>query len=80
MSISRLLLDKIYQCYEESGTFNQDAVQEKFNCLNRTLSDGGVQDVNPIIEAICDLCTVSQKEGFIAGIKAGFDLARELNW
>ena len=71
-------LDMLYEAYREYNRFDDVKSQNGFKEIYRLLEDFPLQEIDPLIYAICDLCHAHQRTGFCEGIKLGIRLGEEL--
>ena len=72
------ILDTIYETYREFNRLDDAQTKAGFHELYRLLEDLSIQEQDPVIYAVCDLCHAHQRTGFTAGVKLGIRLGEEL--
>ncbi len=70
------ILDILFEHYSANSGYTP---VEGWEALNALLQNIPFAEQDKIIKAVCSLCANYEKQGFTAGIKAGFRLAQELN-
>lgn len=72
------VLDMIYETYREFNVMDDTQTKSGFRELYRLLDGLTIQEQDPVIYAVCDLCHQHQRTGFTEGIKLGIRLGEEL--
>ena len=72
------ILEILYTCYHQFNRMDTDEIKRDFDKLYTEMADIPLRDMDPIIDTVCCLCSDHEKAGFVAGVKAGFELATEL--
>ena len=71
------ILEVLFDAYNESSGFDNAAIKADFEELYRLMHGKPLKEIDEIIYAVCTLCRDHEKEGFVAGVKAGVKLFRE---
>lgn len=72
------ILEIIYDYYNEHCGYYTEEAQEGFEQLKQLLEKLLFEEGDQILSAAIVLCAAHEKAGFLAGIKYGYRLAREL--
>ena len=72
------LLEMLFNVYTEFNGFDNQIIRENFNDLYTAMNGKTLREMDQIIYPVCTLCRDHERAGFIAGIKIGIMLAREL--
>ena len=72
------VLSMLYECHNENNPYDNEQIKEDFNELYRQMNSMPLQEIDKIIYPVCKLCRDHERAGFIAGIKIGVQLQREL--
>ena len=73
------ILEVLFDAYNESSGFDNVAIKADFEELYRLMNGKPLKEIDEIIYAVCTLCRDHEKAGFIAGVKVGMNIAKELN-
>ena len=73
------LLDMLYCRYSECNPLDNRAIKEGFKKLDHFLERFTVQECDPVLDTLCDLCLQHERVGFTAGVQVGMRLATELD-
>ena len=72
------ILEKLPFYYTQANTINSDEIRDGFKSVRSSLEKLPPGEIDTLIYAVCDLCLKHERLAFIAGIKVGFELDREL--
>ena len=73
------VLELLYNTYyEHVCTDDTDEIKRAFDDLYNALSDKSLKEKDAIIDLTCNLCRLHQQFGFVAGVRIGVQLDREL--
>lgn len=72
------LLQMLYVAYSEYNRFETDDVKGGFEALYDLLKGLPLKSIDPVIDAVCDLCHNHEQSGFTEGLKVGVRLGDEL--
>ena len=73
------ILEVLFDAYNESSGFDNATIKADFEELYRLMNGKSLKEIDEIIYAVCSLCRDHEKAGFIAGIKIGYFLIKELS-
>ena len=73
------LLDMLYCCYSEYNPLDNRAINDGFKKLNHFLDRFTVQECDPVLDTLSDLCQQHEHVAFNAGVQVGIRLAAELH-
>ena len=73
------ILEVLFDAYNESSGFDNATIKADFEELYRLMNGKSLKEIDEIIYAVCSLCRDHEKAGFIAGIKIGYCLIKELS-
>ena len=72
------VLSLLYEAYSEVNRLDDDRIKADFNALYQTMNDMTLQEMDRILDPVCTLCRDHERAGFVAGIKIGIQLYKEL--
>lgn len=73
------VLTMLYEAYSDYNRLDDAGVTKSFEELYRQMNGMALRDMDKIIYPVCILCREHERSGFIAGIKIGLMLAKELS-
>ena len=71
------ILEMLYCYYHECNNADSNEVKEAFDCLYQKMHGMPLREMDRIVDAVCVLCTVHERSGFIEGVKVGILLDTE---
>ena len=72
------MLSLLYEAYSECNRLDDDRIKADFNELYRQMNGMDLREMDHILDPVCSLCRDHERAGFVAGIKLGIMLAKEL--
>lgn len=73
------VLTMLYEAYSDCNRLDDDQIKADFNELYRLMNGMELREMDRIIYPVCKLCRDHEYSGFIAGVKMGLVLSKELN-
>ena len=72
------LLEILYLVYIENSGVDNDEIRQNFGNLYTALTGRTIQEIDDIIDIVCELCRDHEKSGFVEGVKVGIRLSQEV--
>ena len=72
------VLEVLYGCYRELYPSDGEEICANFTALNDVLSKLTLKECDQVWDLTCRLCGDHEREGFLAGLHVGVELAMEL--
>lgn len=73
------VLGVLYESYNENSPYDNEQIKADFNELYQQMNGIPLREIDKIIYPVCKLCRDHEQSGFIAGIKVGILLSKELH-
>ena len=73
------ILEMLHFYYTQANPINSDEIRDGFKSVRSSLEKLPPGEIDTLIYAVCDLCLKHERLAFIAGIKVGFGLNREID-
>lgn len=74
------VLEMLYVAFGENNRFESAESLQGFDRLYEALTALPISSIDPVIDTVCDLCHLHERDGFTEGIKLGFRLNQEMNY
>ena len=72
------ILEMLHFYYTQANPINSEEIRDGFKSVRSSLEKLQSSEIDTMVDTVCDLCLKHEKLAFIAGIKVGFELDREL--
>lgn len=72
------VLEVLYGCYRELYPSDSEEIRANFTALNDVLDKLTLKECDQVWDLTCMLCADHEREGFLAGLYVGVELAMEL--
>ena len=72
------VLTMLYEAYSDCNQMEDDQIKEAFEDLYRQMNGMNLHEMDQILDSVCSLCRSHERAGFVAGVKIGTKLHREL--
>ena len=76
---AKSILEMLYVTFGDHNRLESTESLKEFDQLYEKLNSLPLSCVDPVIDTVCDLCHLHERDGFTEGIKLGFRLNEELN-
>lgn len=73
------VLGLLYECFDESNPYDNDEIRTDLNEFYQQMNRISLREMDKIICPVCKLCRDHERAGFLAGIKIGMILCKELS-
>lgn len=73
------LLTLLYDTYFETQGLSSKEIREGYRSLNDCIQRLSPVEIETVIDLVSMLCMEHERSGFVAGVKLGFRLMKELN-
>ena len=73
------VLTMLYEAYSDCNQMEDDQIKAAFEELYRQMNGMELYEMDRILDPVCSLCRSHERTGFIAGVRMGFILHKELN-
>ena len=72
------VLGMLYECHNENNPYDNEQIKADFNELYQQMNGMPLREMDKIIYPVCKLFRDHERSGFIAGVRIGIWLVREL--
>jgi len=72
------ILEMLHFYYTQANPINSEEIRAGFQSVRSSLEKLPPGEIDSLVYTVCDLCLKHEKLAFIAGIKVGFELSREI--
>ena len=72
------VLTMLYECHNENNPYDNEQIKADFDELYGQMYGMPLREMDKILYPVCKLCRDHEKAGFIAGIKIGICLGKEV--
>ena len=73
------ILEMLHFYYTQANPVNSEEIRDGFRAVRSLLEQLPSTEIDTLVDTVCDLCLKHEKLAFVAGIKVGFELNRELD-
>lgn len=73
------VLAMLYEAYSQKHQQEPEAIKAAFYTLYESMNGMTLQESDRVIYPVCTLCRRHEEQGFLDGVRVGFQLARELS-
>lgn len=73
------VLTLLYEAYSDCNRMDDAAIKDAFHRLYEQMNGMSLQDMDKILDPVCNLCRSHERRGFVEGVKVGVRLIQELN-
>lgn len=72
------ILEMLHFYYTQANPINSEEIWDGFKAIRSSLEKLPSGEIDSLVDTVCDLCLQHERLAFIAGIKVGFELNREI--
>ena len=78
LNTGETILEFLYECYSEHNNLEDAQIKADFEALYEAMNGMELHEMDRIIYPVCKICRSHEKASFIAGVKVGYHLVKEI--